>query len=72
MNRYKPSTPRAALGMIAFVMAATTMGAMVVLPAKLDAAGADGNPMTAATTATTSPVEVAVRPAARIMPESIR
>ena len=40
MNRYEPSTPRVALGSIAIAMAAITMGALVVLPAQLEAANA--------------------------------
>ena len=62
MNRYKPSTPRAALGLTAVAMAAITMGALVVLPAKLDAAGADPSTLAAAKAAT-APIEVAIVPA---------
>jgi hypothetical protein len=36
MNRYQPSTPRGVLGLSAVAMAAATIGALVVLPAKLD------------------------------------
>ena len=61
MNRYKPATPRAALGLTAVAMAAITMGALVVLPAKLDAAGADPSTLAAAKAAT--PIEVAIVPA---------
>ena len=60
MNRYKPSTPRAALGLTAVAMAAITMGALVVLPAKLDAAGADPSTLAAAKAATKAPIEVAI------------
>ena len=63
MNRYKPSTPRAALGLTAVAMAAITMGALVVLPAKLDAAGADPSTLAAAKAATRAPIEVAIVPA---------
>jgi hypothetical protein len=63
MNRYKPSTPRAALGLTAVAMAAITMGALVVLPAKLDAAGADPSTLAAAKAATKAPIEVAISPA---------
>ena len=38
MNRYEPSTPRAALASIAIAMAAITMGVLVVLPAQFEAA----------------------------------
>jgi len=41
MNRYEPSTPRAALGFIAVAMATITMAALVVLPAELDSVSAD-------------------------------
>jgi len=41
MNHYKPSTPRAALGLTAVAMAAITMAALVVLPAELDSVSAD-------------------------------
>ncbi len=43
---YRASTPRAALGLIAVTMAASTIGLLVVLPAKLDSASAE--PSTAA------------------------
>lgn len=49
MNPYEPTTPRAALGLIAAVMSATTMVALVVLPAKLESVAADRYPSTAAT-----------------------
>jgi hypothetical protein len=41
MNRYEPSTPRAALGLAAVAMAAVTLTALVVLPAELDSLSAD-------------------------------
>jgi hypothetical protein len=41
MNRYEPSTPRAALGLTAVAMAAITMAALVVLPAEFDSVSAD-------------------------------
>ena len=37
MNHYESSTPRVVLGSIAIAMAAITMGALVVLPAQLEA-----------------------------------
>jgi ABC-type phosphate/phosphonate transport system permease subunit len=40
MNRYEPSTPRAALASIAIALAAITMGALVALPAQLEATNA--------------------------------
>ena len=36
MNSYEPSTPRAALGLVAIAMAALTVGGLVVLPAELE------------------------------------
>ena len=62
MNRYKPSTPRAALGLTAVAMAAITMGTLVVLPAELDSAAADPSTL-AAKAATKAPIEVAISPA---------
>lgn len=49
MYGYERSTPRAALGLTAVAMAAITMGALVVLPAKLD---------TVSAAATKAPIEV--------------
>ena len=51
MNGYEPSAPRVALGLTAIAMAAITMGALVVLPAKLDSASID--PYTVAATRST-------------------
>ena len=48
MNGYKPSVPRAAIGLAAAAMTAVTIGAMVVLPAKLDSVGADPHTLVAA------------------------
>ncbi len=41
MDRYEPSTPRAALGLTAVAMAAVTLAALVVLPAELETVNAD-------------------------------
>jgi len=41
MNRYEPSTPRAALGLIAVAMAAVSLAALVVLPAELETVNAE-------------------------------
>jgi len=41
MNRYEPSTPRAALGLTAVAMAGITMAALVVLPAEFDSVSAE-------------------------------
>ena len=48
MNRYKPSTPRTPLQLTALAMAAITMGALVVLPAKLEFVNVDGSTLAAA------------------------
>ena len=40
MNRYQFSTPRAVLALSSMAMTAVTIGALVVLPAKLDGATA--------------------------------
>jgi len=60
VNRYEPSTPRAAIGLTAAVMTAITIGAMVVLPAKLDSVGADAHTLAAAKAATRTPIEGAI------------
>ena len=41
IDGYQPSTPRAALAFVAVALAAITLSAMVVLPAKLDSLSAD-------------------------------
>lgn len=58
MHGYDQSTPRAALGLTAVFMAAITMSAMVVLPAKFDSLHAD--PAILATTKTTIQAPIAV------------
>ena len=63
MNGYKPSTPRATLGLTAVAMAAITIGAMVVLPAKLDSVSPGSYALAAADAATNAPIEAAVDPA---------
>ena len=63
MKGYEPSTPRAALGLTAVAMAAITMGALVVLPAKLDSVSASPYTLAAAKAATNTPIEVAISPA---------
>jgi len=62
MNGYKPPTPRSALGLIAVAMSAITIGAMVVLPAKLDSVNAEPPILAAAEAAINAPIEVAVDP----------
>lgn len=60
MNGYEPSTPRAALGLAAVAMAAITMGALVVLPTKLDTVSTNPYALAAATKA---PIAVVMSPA---------
>ena len=36
MNRYEPSSPRVAFGIAAVAMAAITIGASVIMPARMD------------------------------------
>jgi hypothetical protein len=55
MNGYKPSAPRAAIGLTAATMTAITIGAMVVLPAKLNSVGADPHTLVVAN-ATVAPL----------------
>ena len=68
MNGYEPSTPRAALGLTAVAMTAITIGALVVLPAKLDSVSADPYAL-AARAATNAPIEIAISPAHIDVPE---
>lgn len=70
MNRYEPSTPRAALGLAAVAMATITMGALVVLPAKFDSVGADPSTLAAAKAAAEAPIGVAAGPARIDAPEA--
>lgn len=58
MQGYDHSTPRAALGLTAVVMATITMSAMVVLPAKFDAIHTDPTVLATANTATKAPIAV--------------
>ena len=62
MNGYKPSTPRSALGLIAIAMSAITIGAMVVLPAKLDSGNAEPFMLAAAKAAPNARIEASVDP----------
>ena len=58
MHGYDHSTPRAALGLTALFMAAVTMSAMVVLPAKFDSIHADPTLLASAKTAIKAPLAV--------------
>jgi len=71
MNRYEPSTPRAALGLTAVAMATITIGALVVLPAKLDFVSTDLYKLAAAQAATKAPIDVAIGPARTEAPEVV-
>ena len=70
MNGYEPSTPRAALGLAAVAMATITMGALVILPAKFDSAGADASTPVMAKDAAEAPAKVAASPAHTDAPEA--
>ena len=59
MNRYEPAMPRATFGLIAVAMTAITIGAMVVLPAKLDSVNAAQHTVVA-TSAKIAPVGAGV------------
>lgn len=50
MKAYRTKAPRALLGFLAVAMMATTIAALVIVPAKLDAATAAGYPVSAALT----------------------
>ena len=63
MNTYEPSTPRAALGLTAIAMAAITIGALVVLPAKLDSVSTELFTLASAKAEQRRPIEVAISPA---------
>ena len=71
MKSYKSSTPRAALGLAAVAMSAITMGAMVVLPAKLESLDAEPYALAAAKTGTIAPIEIATSPARTDKPEVV-
>lgn len=57
MNSYESSTSRIAMGLAAAGMAAMTIGAMVVLPATLDAVGAEPYALAVVRAATLGPIE---------------
>jgi len=71
MKSYERSTPGAALGVTAVAMAAITLGAFVVLPAKFDSVSADPNTQAAAKAATKADIEVATSPARIEVPEVV-
>jgi hypothetical protein len=71
MNGYESSTPRIALGLTAVAMSAITMGAMVVLPAKLEFVDAEPYALAAAKTVTIAPIEIATSPARIDKPEVV-
>ncbi len=52
MNGYAPRTPRVAFGAAAVVMAAVTLGASVVIPATIEAAGSESRVIDASRTLT--------------------
>jgi len=57
MNSYETSNPRVAMGLAAAALAAMTIGAMVVLPAKLEAVGAEPYALAVVRAATLGPIE---------------
>ena len=63
MNRYQPSTPRAAFGIVAIVMTALTLGVGVFLPATLSPSMQQGGTVAAARFAAPASTEVAIIPA---------
>lgn len=69
MNRYESSAPRAALGLGAVAMAALSIGALVVLPARLDSV-AESYPLTVAPAATDARIERALSAARGESPEA--
>jgi hypothetical protein len=58
MHGYDHSTPRAALGLTAVFMAAITMSAMVVMPAKFDSVHTDPTMLATAKTTIKAPIAV--------------
>ncbi len=63
MKRYEPSTPRAALGLAAVAMTAITVGALVVLPAKIESGSVDPYTLAVADGAARASIEAAIVPA---------
>ena len=57
MKSYQPSRPRATFLVVAFAMTAITMGALVVLPAELEAVSANQDPTRATVVAHVSTPE---------------
>jgi hypothetical protein len=55
MNRYEPTQPRIAFGFAAMVMAAITIGLLVVLPSKMEPESQEFAMLTAASAAATNP-----------------
>ncbi|MEO8302919.1 MAG: hypothetical protein ABI724_02255 [Betaproteobacteria bacterium] len=63
MNRYQPSTPRAAIGLAAVAMTVLTIGVAVVLPSEVQSVGGGAATFAAASVAAPAPIEVAIIPA---------
>jgi hypothetical protein len=70
MKHYEPSKRHAVIAMTSVAMTAITIGALVVLPAKLDSAGADPLAMAAAAAATIAPIDVAISETRIEVPET--
>jgi hypothetical protein len=58
MNRYKPATPRAALGIAAVAMSAITFGVSVVMPARIDSDSREPRMLAASKVTTPAPTSV--------------
>ena len=52
MNRYTPSTPRAAFALAAIVLTAMTLGLFIVIPANMDSSFQDARTLDASNTVT--------------------
>ena len=63
MNRYQPSTPRAAIGIAAVAMTVLTIGVAVVLPSEVQSVDRNAATSTAANAAAPAPIDVAIVPA---------
>ena len=58
MNRYEPTQPRIAFGFAAMIMAAITIGLLVVLPSKMEPESQEFAMLSAASSAATNPCAV--------------
>ena len=63
MYRFRPTTPRAALGTIAVAMAAITFGLAVLVPAKMESGSPEAGTVMASKAIPATPTEVFIVPA---------